>query len=83
MPESFEVFVLPGLLLAMAVSVPLLRAALGRAPARDVAVLGQSSALAFLAADVPHVLMGVISPVYLLDAAVEAGFAIGWARARG
>ena len=68
-------------LLAMAISAPLLRAALRRQGSREVRCLGLASAAAFIGADVPHVLGGRISPIYLLDAAVEAGFVLGWGTA--
>ena len=71
-------------LLAIAAGLPLVREGLrgdgdrrGRDDdevAPDVALLGRATAAAFIAAEVPHVLAGRISPVYLLDAAVEAAF---------
>jgi hypothetical protein len=47
---------------------------------RALVVLGTGSALGLAAADTIYVLARRISPVYLLDAAVELGMAAGWAR---
>jgi hypothetical protein len=70
-------------LLATAIAIPLLRAAAARRPVGDdVAALSASTAAAFVAADVPPVVTGRISPIYLADAAVEAVFLAWWWLAR-
>jgi hypothetical protein len=47
-------------------------------PSRALVVLGGGMALALSAAEVVYVLERRISPVYLLDAALELGVAAGW-----
>jgi hypothetical protein len=64
-----------GLLAATIGGVLALRAADGGEP--DSA-LGVSAALAFATTDVVHVGRGVISPIYLADAAVELALAGAW-----
>jgi len=51
----------------------------------EIAVLAAGSALGLAGIDLVYALSGVISPIYLLDAAAEIGLAALWgiARARG
>jgi hypothetical protein len=65
-------------LLALGISLPLLRAAIRGRAAPETRLLGQSAAAAFAISDVVHVAAGVISPIYLVDAAAEAAFLHRW-----
>jgi hypothetical protein len=65
----------------------LLAAGLRRRVTPEIRLLGVGSAAAFTVLDVIYTARGRISPVYLLDAVVEAGLLVGWgvayARSRG
>jgi hypothetical protein len=65
--------------LVTAIGSSLLLAAANRRLSTEIAYLGIGSALALGAIDVIFVLRGVISWVYLLDAAAEIGLIIWWA----
>jgi hypothetical protein len=52
----------------------------GRPVGQDLRVVAVSSALGLAAVDLVFVSRGRISKVYLLDAAVETVFALGWLR---
>jgi hypothetical protein len=67
-------------LLATAIAVPLLREAV-RGDSPGIRALGASAAVAFASADVHPVVTGRISPIYLVDAALECLVAGAWARA--
>ncbi len=69
-----------GAMILVAAVPLLLAAARGYVPA-EVALLGAASAAALAAVDVVYVAGHVIGPVYLLDAAVEAGLVVWWAAA--
>ena len=64
--------------LAAAIGVSLIAGSRREGPSPETRVLGAASALAFGAVDVWYSLSGRISPVYLADAAVEAGFGAAW-----
>ena len=64
-------------LLATVVGATLIASTYDRLP-RSSALLAIGSALAFLAVDVVYVARGVIRPVYLADAAVQAAFIGAW-----
>jgi hypothetical protein len=63
-----------------AVGITLLRASWGKDP-RVARWLGATTAIAFLVVDVVYVARGTISAVYMVDAALQAAFLVGWARA--
>jgi hypothetical protein len=67
-------------LLAAAIALPLLREAV-RGDSPGARTLGASAAIAFAAADVHPVATGQVSPIYLVDAAVEALLAAAWVHA--
>jgi hypothetical protein len=69
-------------LLAAAASIPILRAAARDRVDDQTAALAISSAVAFVAGDLPPVASRRISPIYLADAAIEALFVGLWARGR-
>jgi hypothetical protein len=60
--------------LAVAIGIPLVRAALSKEPDRDADLLADTSAAAFAAIDVGYAAKGTIRPIYLLDAVVEQAF---------
>jgi hypothetical protein len=60
--------------LAAAIGVTLVRAAVRERPSDDARTLAATSALAFGGCDTFYAGIGRISPVYLADAAVQAGF---------
>lgn len=64
--------------LAAVIGAALLASARALEPEWPTVVLGAGSALAFLLVDLVFVADGVIPPVYLADAVVEAVFLIGW-----
>lgn len=61
----------------------LLAAGLRRHVPRELGAVAAGSALGLAAVDVNYVARGRISPVYLLDAAVEIALAGAWLAARG
>lgn len=65
--------------LVAVVGLVLLSAARAGRPTPEVALLAAGTALALAAIDVVFVTRGVIDRVYLLDAVVEVGLAVGWA----
>ena len=64
--------------LVVAIALALLTAARRGRVTAEAAVLGLASAIALAAIDVVYVIRGVISPIYLGDAAVEAVFVGVW-----
>ncbi|MFO0851378.1 MAG: hypothetical protein U0871_22895 [Gemmataceae bacterium] len=64
--------------LVTAVAVGLLVAGWRRRPTPEVVALGLAAAVALAGIDVVYVARGVIPPVYLADAAVEAVLIAGW-----
>jgi hypothetical protein len=64
--------------LVTVVGASILWAAVRRRVTPEVATLGVGSALALAAIDVIFVLRGVISGVYLLDAAAQVGLVVWW-----
>jgi hypothetical protein len=60
----------------------LLAGTLDRRTSTAVHTLGAASCAALAASDIIYAGKRRISPIYLLDAAVEVGFAVMWARAR-
>ena len=73
-----------GVLVTVIGGVLILAARRGRM-SDEIVLLAAGSALGLAAIDLVYALSGVISPIYLLDAAVEIGLALLWlvARARG
>jgi hypothetical protein len=75
--------------LVIAMAIALLVGARRDGPSSETIALGAGAALAFAAIEAWYGLRGVISPVYLADAAVELAIALAWAgvaltaRARG
>jgi hypothetical protein len=65
-------------LLAASVGVGLAAGARRGTPSPDTRLIGLLSAASFAAIDVYYAGRRRISPVYLLDAAVETGFIAGW-----
>lgn len=68
-------------LLILAVAVPLLAAGAGDHLSPEIVLLSAGSAVALAGVDVVYAFKGVISRVYLLDAAAEAALLISWAYA--
>jgi hypothetical protein len=68
--------------LVSAVGATLLASSFERRPSRQAAILGVGSALAIGAAETIYVSKGKISPVYLVDAAVELALSAGWLAVR-
>jgi hypothetical protein len=64
--------------LIIAISLVLLTAAWRRRPSLEVGLLGALSAAALATIDVVYVSRGTIRPIYLADAAVEAGIIAAW-----
>jgi hypothetical protein len=64
--------------LILAVALPLLLSAYRRIPSSEVILLGLASAIALTAIDIIYTGRGVISPIYLLDAALELVFIVTW-----
>jgi hypothetical protein len=64
--------------LVTANALVLLLAAWRNRPTPEVAVLAVGSAAGLIAIDVIYVARGVISPIYLADAALEAAFIVAW-----
>jgi hypothetical protein len=62
------------------IGAALLTAGIRRNPALEVCLLAMGSAAGFIAVDVNYTARGRISPVYLLDALVEAGLLGLWLR---
>jgi hypothetical protein len=88
-PRSFEAITGPKLErwlvqttggLIAAVGAALIAASAERQRSIVAPVLGAASAAALAAADLVFVARRRISPVYLIDAALELGFVAGWAR---
>jgi cytochrome b subunit of formate dehydrogenase len=71
-----------GLLLIVSGSVLIMSAFRRRTPL-EVAALGAGNALVLAGADLVYVLTRAISPIYLVDAAIEAVFLLGWIRYGG
>jgi hypothetical protein len=69
-------------LLAAAIALPLLHDAV-RGDSPGTRVLGAGAAIAFAAADVHPVATGRVSPIYLVDAALEALLVGAWVGADG
>ena len=64
--------------LILAIALVLLQAAWRRRVTFDVTLLGILSALALTGIDIVFVTRGTLLPIYLLDAAIEAGIILGW-----
>jgi hypothetical protein len=69
-----------GLLLVVCAAA-LLSAAFRKDIRLESVIIGGGAALALAAIDVIYVSTGVISPIYLLDAGVEAAFGVFWSGA--
>lgn len=67
-------------LLAVAIAAPLVRAGVRGATA-ETRTLGAGAAVAFAAASSHPAVTGRVSPIYLVDAALELGLAAAWAAA--
>jgi hypothetical protein len=70
-----------GILVAV-VGATLLRSGWKGAPGSDVAFLAVGSAAGLAGIDIVYSVIGVISPVYLLDALLELGLVGAWLTAR-
>ncbi len=63
--------------LAAVIGATLLVGTLRRVPSRETLTLSVLSILGFMAVDVVFVLQGIIGPIYLADAVIQAVFLIG------
>jgi hypothetical protein len=72
--------------LAAVIGATLLVGTLRRVPSREALTLSVLSILGFMAVDVVFVLQGIIGPIYLADAVIQAvfliGLGVGYARRR-
>jgi predicted tellurium resistance membrane protein TerC len=72
--------------LAAVIGATLLVGTLRRVPSRETLTLSVLSILGFMAVDIVFVLQGIIGPIYLADAVIQAvfliGLGVGYARRR-
>lgn len=66
-----------GLLLVVS-GVVLILSTLRRRVPLEIAVLATGNAVVLIGVELVYVLNGTISPIYLLDALIEAAFILGW-----
>jgi heme O synthase-like polyprenyltransferase len=78
-PKTDDWLVIAVAALVVAVGATLLVAAVRRVHPIEVVVVAVGSALALGAVDLVFVPRGVIPPIYLVDAALEGAFVLGWA----
>ena len=64
--------------LILVISLPLLLRAFRAKPTNEIVLLGTAAAAALTAVDIYYVARRVVSPIYLLDAAVEIGLLLAW-----
>jgi hypothetical protein len=64
--------------LILVISLPLVLTPFCEKPAKGTILLGVAAAAALTAVDVYYVLRSVISPIYLVDGAIEIGFLAAW-----
>lgn len=84
--DSFQVVTGPKTDLWLVKTVGVLVAVIGcalfsasrRSPSFEITVLGVGSALGLMVVDITTVLIGTISPIYLLDAVIELIFVALW-----
>jgi hypothetical protein len=64
--------------LILVISLPLVLTPFYEKPAREIILLGVAAAVALAAVDIYYVVRSVISPIYLVDGAIEIGFLTAW-----
>lgn len=76
--ESDHWLVMTVAVLIVAIGITLLTAAWRQSHSPESAVLAMGAALGLTAIDIIYVSRQVIQPIYLVDAAVEITFIVGW-----